>query len=650
MSAVKISRTKDIAVIEVSNPPVNAISHAVRQGLATSIAETIDDNSIRAAVLKCAGRTFMAGADVTEFGKPPMPPHLNDLVELIENCPKPFLAAIHGQALGGGLEIALACSHRIATLNARLGLPEVNLGVIPGAGGTQRLPRLIGVANALEMVTGGRPVTARKALNMGLVDALVDDVVTQAVEFAKSLADEDTRHRTPSAPIDPASFDADIFDKLRTKFRAGKPGLLAPQAAIDAVEAATGADVEAGKQKERELFLRLRQDPQSAALRHIFFAERASSKVDGLDLKSARAIESVAVIGAGTMGAGIAQFFATNGHSVILLEISNDAAQAGFERISKNLEQSVKRGKITAQDVISILEKISVTTAYDRLNNVDLVIEAAVESMAIKQNIFAQLDAACRPDAILATNTSYLDINELAKGTAHPKRVVGLHFFSPAHVMRLVEIIRTDHADPRVIATLAAAMKKMGKIAVIAGVCHGFIGNRMYQKYQREAGLLLLETGRPDAVDNALKDFGMAMGPFEVLDLSGIDIGYMMRKSLPAGSVDPIAFQVHDRLVEMGRKGRKSKAGFYRYDTDVVECDDVVQDIVQNIGISAGIASREIEASVIVDRCLSALAAEGEAILAEGIASKPGDIDVVFVNGYGFPRHKGGPFYHSKNK
>ncbi|MCA0908648.1 enoyl-CoA hydratase/isomerase family protein [Ruegeria marisrubri] len=647
MSAVAVTRVGKVGVIRVDAPPVNAISQAVRQGLWDAFQTVSDDQQIAVAVLICAGRTFMAGADASELGKPPVPPHLNDLVSFIESCPKPVVAAIHGQALGGGLEIALACSHRIATAQARFGLPEVNLGFVPGAGGTQRLPRLIGVEPALEMAVEGKPVSAQKALGTGLINAIVQDLEPDAVGFATDLIGVDPAQFRLNQPIATESFDAGVFDQWRAICAKRKRGLDAPLAVIDAVQAATGPDFQAGLEKERALSLGLRKSPQSTALRHIFFAERATYKVDGLDLAQAEDLSSVAVIGAGTMGAGIAQVFAAQDIPVILVEISDQAAQAGLDRIRGNLKQAVKRGRMDAARADAVLARVAPTTDYEALASVDLVIEAAVEDMAIKKRIFARLDQVCHPGAILATNTSYLDINEIAAATSRPDRVAGLHFFSPAQIMKLVEIIRTDRTDSAVTATLAAMMKKLGKIGVIAGVCHGFIGNRMYQVYQREAGLLMLECGSPEPVDAALRQFGMAMGPFQVLDLSGIDIGYLMRKALPDGAVHPHAFRVHDRLVEMERKGRKTQAGFYRYDGDGPALDETVLGLIAEVAEKAGIAPRALSAQEITDRCMRVLRDEGDAILSERIAAKRGDIDVVFVNGYGFPRHKGGPMFHA---
>ncbi|WP_170423817.1 3-hydroxyacyl-CoA dehydrogenase NAD-binding domain-containing protein [Ruegeria arenilitoris] len=643
MTVTTISKHGEVAVIRIDNPPVNAISQAVRQGLKDAVSTVESDPEVKAAVILCAGRTFMAGADISELGKPPVPPHLNDLTDHIECCSKPLVAAIHGHALGGGLEIALSCSHRVALPGTRFGLPEVSLGFVPGAGGTQRLPRLIGVEPALNMAVEGKPVGTEAALSSGLIDQIVDDLEPDAIEFARKVIDPGQTARKLDQAIAPDSFDPNLFDQWRAMCAKRKRGLDAPMAVIDAIEAATGPDVEAGKATERALSLKLRKSPQSKALRHIFAAERASSKIDDIDQTVARQIASVGVIGAGTMGAGIAQFFATNGVSVTLVEISTEAAAAGIDRIRDNLSQSAKRGKLTQDRAAEILTLVHPTTDYADLAEVDLVIEAAVELLDVKKKIFAQLDKACKPSAILATNTSYLDVSAIANATNRPDQVAGLHFFSPAHVMKLVEIIRTDQVAPWVLATLAQTMKKMGKTGVIAGNCHGFIGNRMYQSYQKTAGILLLETGSPAIVDQALRSFGMAMGPFQVLDLSGIDVGYLMRKSLPADKVHPYAFKVHDALVEVGRKGRKTGAGFYTYGPDGATTDQMVLDLIAETACENGVTPANLTEDQIAARCMDALGQEGLEILDEGVAARPGDIDVVFVNGYGFPRHKGGP-------
>ncbi|MBO9446723.1 3-hydroxyacyl-CoA dehydrogenase NAD-binding domain-containing protein [Ruegeria sp. R14_0] len=643
MTVTTTTKHGAIAVIRVDNPPVNAISQAVRQGLEDAVSAIEADTEVKAAVILCAGRTFMAGADISELGKPPLPPHLNDLTDTIERCSKPLVAAIHGQALGGGLEIALSCSHRVAVPGTRFGLPEVNLGFVPGAGGTQRLPRLIGVEPALNMAVEGKPVGTEAALSTGLIDQIVDDLEPDAIEFARKIVAQGQTARKLNQAIAPDSFSHDLFDQWRAKCAKRKRGLDAPLAVIDAIEAATGTDVDAGKATERALSLKLRKSPQSKALRHIFAAERASAKIEGVDPSVARQIVSVGVIGAGTMGAGIAQFFATNGISVTLVEISAEAAATGIDRIRENLSQSVKRGKLTQGRAAEILPLVHPTTDYADLADVDLVIEAAVELLEVKKEIFARLDKACKPSAILATNTSYLDVSTIANATDRPDQVAGLHFFSPAHVMKLVEIVRTDQVAPWVLATLAQMMKKLGKTGVIAGNCHGFIGNRMYQSYQKAAGLLLLETGSPEIVDQALRNFGMAMGPFQVLDLSGIDVGYLMRKSLPGDRVHPYAFKVHDALVEAGRKGRKSGAGFYSYSPDGAATDQMVLDLIADTARDYGVTPGKLSEEQIASRCMEALAQEGLAILDEGVAARPGDIDVVFVNGYGFPRHRGGP-------
>lgn len=649
MTPVQLTVEDAVGIITVDKPPVNAISQSVRQGIYDAVTAINARDDIQSVVLICEGRTFMAGADISELGKPPVPPFLNDLVDHIEASEKPIVAAIHGQALGGGLEIALGCAYRLAEQKARLGLPEVKLGLIPGAGGTQRLPRLIGAENALPMVAEGNPINAAKALDMGLIDKVSEGSLREdAIAFAKEIADADFDSRRLSLRPLAEVTDTTVFSDTRIKAAKRQRGVLAAEAAIDVVELSTQVSFKNGAAKEREWSLQLRQSPQSAALRHIFFAEREAAKTTDKHLGELPNIETIAVIGAGTMGAGIATFFALAGYPVSLLEISEDAVTAGMQRIEGNLQQSVKRGQLSGAQAQNTLALIHPTVSYDDLAETDLVIEAVFERMDIKEEIFGKLDRICKPGAILASNTSYLDVNQIAAVTSRPESVVGLHFFSPAHIMKLVEIVRTEQASAEVMAALAGLIKRSGKIGVQAGVCHGFIGNRMYQCYQREAGLLMLEGASPKQIDDALYDFGMAMGPLSVFDLSGLDISYMMRKSLPADQVHPTAFQVHDQLVEMDRKGRKTGAGFYNYANNKAEEDAFVIELIKKTAEKCRVKQRTISNEEIIKRCMTALAEEGEKILAEGIAQRASDIDVVFVNGYGFPRHRGGPMHYSE--
>ncbi|MBE9398926.1 enoyl-CoA hydratase/isomerase family protein [Pontibacterium sp. N1Y112] len=650
MAAVSMQISDGVAVITVDNPPVNAISQAVRQGLMDAIAAANADERARRILLICAGRTFMAGADVSEFGKPPLKPDLPDVVAAIEGSEKPVVAAIHGQALGGGLEIALGCHYRIALQGSRLGLPEVNLGLVPGAGGTQRLPRLIGAEKALEMITSGKPVNADKAAALGLVDqVMAGELQAEALVYTQTVAATvPAERRLSSRPVKTVS--GSLFDDWRKVKAKRQRGVQSVQACIDAVEAACTLSFEAGRQKEREMFLALRGSAQSVALQHIFFAERQAGKVAGLNGAELMPVQSVAVIGAGTMGTGIAMAFAQKGFDVTLLELSAEALARGMERICSLNAKSVQRGRMSADQSEAMQARIRTTTDYADLADVDMVVEAVFEDLGVKTKVFAQLQAVCKPDVILASNTSYLDMNKLAATMERPENVVGMHFFSPANIMKLVEVVKTDYCNPVVLKTVLGLLKTLGKVGVVSGVCHGFIGNRMYQSYQREAGLLLLEGATPAQVDRALYQFGMAMGPFAVADMSGIDISYMMRKALTPEQYDTRAFTVHDRLVESDRKGQKTGAGFYRYEggEGAGVNDPEVLALIESVADELGFERREISDAEIIERCMLGLVNEGAHIVEEGIAGSASDIDVVYVNGYGFPRHLGGPMHYAK--
>ncbi|WP_211252201.1 3-hydroxyacyl-CoA dehydrogenase NAD-binding domain-containing protein [Marinobacterium jannaschii] len=641
-----------VAVITVDHPPVNAISQAVRQGIMDAVSAANADERARRILICCAGRTFMAGADVSEFGRPSLEPDLPDVVAVIEASDKPVVAAIHGQALGGGLEIALGCHYRIAVNGSRLGLPEVKLGLVPGAGGTQRLPRLVGAEKALDMITSGAPVDTDDALKLGLIDQVTDgDLLDTAINYANcipSVVPEDRRvSRRLTDNLPPA-----LFDSWRKSKAKGQRGVQSVQACIDAVEAACTMPFEAGRRLEREMFLALRQSKQARALQHIFFAERQASRVIGLEEAEARPVKSVAVIGAGTMGTGIAMAFAHSGFEVTLLELSAEALASGIDRIRSLNAKSVQRGRMSEYQSEAMQGRICTTNDYNALGNMDMVVEAVFEDIEVKAKVFQQLQAVCKQDTIIASNTSYLDMNRLAETVARPENVIGMHFFSPANVMKLVEVVKTDYVSPDVILTVMKLLKTLGKTGVVSGVCHGFIGNRMYQCYQREAGLLLLEGASPAQVDQALYQFGMAMGPFAVADMSGIDIGYLMRRTLTAAQYDERAFRVHDRLVESGRKGQKTGAGFYRYEdgAGAGQDDTQVLELIEQVAQELGIERRSISNDEIVERCMLGLVNEGAHILEEGIATSAADIDVVFVNGYGFPRHLGGPMYYAESK
>ena len=642
----------DVLLVTIDNPPVNALSHVERQGLIDAIAAAEAGDAL-AVVIHGAGGRFIAGADVREFGQPPRSPHLPDVVDAIEMCGLPVIAAIDGQALGGGLEIALGCHYRIALEGSRLGLPEVTLGLVPGAGGTQRLPRLIDPLSAAIMVSGGKPVSASDALAKGLIDRIVgEDLIEAAIAFARGLSGTFLSERR-LAWRHPKTSNALLteLDRLMASTAARSKGAIAPVEALNLVRTALTAPFAEGMRTERDTFLRLRDHEQAAALRHIFFAERAAAKPPAdVGQGVVRPIRRVGIIGAGTMGAGIAMSVADAGLPVTLIELSADALARGMARIDAAYRSSAERGRISADVAAERIALIEGSDDYQALAGCDLVIEAAFEAMEVKHQIFSELVRVTRPGTVLATNTSYLDIDVIAAKSGRAADVVGLHYFSPANVMKLLEIVRGRETAPDMLATVLAFAKRTGKIPVVAGVCNGFIGNRMLRAYTREAGLLLLEGATPEQVDGALTGFGMAMGPFAVADLSGIDIGYKARRAMAPGSYEPMAVVVHDRLVEAGHLGQKTGSGFYSYEAGKRSdaSNPLVADILAEARAAENIVPRSIADGEIVDRCLLALANEGGFILDEGIAARAGDIDVVYVNGYGFPRHRGGPMFHAE--
>ena len=649
-SPVSYTLDDKIGVITIDLPPVNALSHAVRQGLHDAIAAAQDDTS-EAVVIVCDGRTFIAGADITEFGKPPQKPFLPDLLNEIEASAKPVVAAIHGTALGGGLETALAAHYRCALATARVGLPEVNLGILPGAGGTQRLPRLAGVTAALDLMTSGAPIPAAKALELGIVDRIVEgDLRDAAIAWARELADAGKGVRRSSEQVVP-NFDPSIFDSYRSALAKRAKGQIAPRHIVSCVQAATERPFAEGLKLERDLFLECLESPQSVAMRHLFFAERQAAKIDGLPRDTPqRAIDSVGVIGGGTMGGGIAMNFANAGMPVTLIEINDDALAHGLSIVEKNYAASVKRGKLSKEDAAHCRSLIKGSTDYADLKDADLVIEAVFEDPELKKTIFARLDAICKPGAILATNTSYQDVNAIAAATRRPGDVIGLHFFSPANIMKLLEVVRGDETADDVLATCMSLAKKIRKVPVMSGVCYGFIGNRMLQPYFREAQLCLIEGATPAQVDTALEAWGMAMGPIRVSDLAGIDVGYKARQALPEDERgDPRSYRVADVLAEMGRFGQKTGAGFYQYDpaTRKHSSDPAVIEIIEREAAAFGIERRNIPDDEIVDRLIYGLVNEGMRIVDEGIAQRPSDIDVVYVYGYGFPVARGGPMHYA---
>ncbi|MFZ5728770.1 MAG: 3-hydroxyacyl-CoA dehydrogenase NAD-binding domain-containing protein [Pseudomonadota bacterium] len=635
----------DVAVVTLNSPPVNALSAAVRDGLHQAFRKADADPAAKAIVLICDGRTFIAGADITEFGGAMAGASLPEVQDAIEGASKPVVAAIHGTALGGGLEVALCAHYRVAVPSARLGLPEVNLGLLPGAGGTQRLPRVVGVETALSMMTSGRHVPAKEAKELGLVDELVseDKLREEAIAFAKKVVAEGRplrKIRDQNEKLEAAKGKPEIFENFRKanarKFR----GFLAPEYNIRCVEAAVNQPFEEGLATERKLFLELMSGPQSAAQRYSFFAERQAQKIpDVPDDTPTIPVNKVGIIGAGTMGGGIAMNFANVGIPVVLIEVKQEALDRGLATIRKNYERTASRGGITAQQVEERCALITGSLEMESLADVDLVIEAVFERMDIKKDIFTKLDAICKPGAILATNTSGLDIDEIAAVTKRPESVIGLHFFSPANVMRLLEIVRADHTSKEVIATSMKLAKKIGKVAVLVGVCPGFVGNRILGQRQREAQKLVMEGAMPWDIDRVLYDFGFPMGPFAMSDLAGLDIGWVKEKSKGES--------IRDVLCEMDRRGQKTGAGYYDYDENRnARPSPVTEKVIKDFIVKTGANPREVSDEEILERCIYPMINEGAKILEEGKAIRPSDIDVVWQNGYGWPVYRGGPMWY----
>ncbi len=650
MSVVSFSKQGNIGLISIDNPPVNALSQAVRAGLRDAVAQGLADESVAALVLWCEGRTFIAGADIREFGKPMQPPDLPAVTKSMEDARKPIIAAIHGTALGGGLEVALACHFRIALPTAKVGLPEVKLGIIPGCGGTQRLPRLIGVKGALDMIVSGEHVAATKAHVLGVIDEIVEgDLKAQAIAYAQRLAAERRAPRRVSearAKTESPGF----FDEYRKSIAKKSRGFLAPFRAIDAVQAAAELPFDAGMKREREIFAELVASPQSKAQRHVFFAEREVAKIPGLppDVKP-RDVKSVGIIGAGTMGGGIAMCFANAGLPVKLLEMNRENLERGLNTIRKNYANTVSKGSLKQEEMDQRMALLAPTLSYDDFKDVDLVIEAAFEDMGIKKEIFAKLDAVCKPGAVLASNTSYLDINEIAASTKRAGDVMGMHFFSPANVMKLLENVRGAKTAPDVYATAMEVGKKIRKVPVLVGVCHGFVGNRMLAKRSRECGFMLEEGALPQQIDKVLYDFGFPMGPFAVSDLAGLDVGWRNRKSIfDKLSPREQANNILDQICDLGRYGQKTGAGFYKYDEKRNPTPDpLIEELIIKHSRERGIARRRVGDQEILERALYSMINEGARILAEGIAARPLDIDIVWIYGYGFPVYRGGPMFYA---
>ena len=643
---------ENIGVIVVNSPPVNALSQSVREGILYAVNQAQAD-SAEAIVLRCDGRTFIAGADITEFGKPPKAPGLPEVLSAIENSSKPVIAAIHGTALGGGFEVALACHYRCAIASAKVGLPEVKLGLLPGAGGTQRVPRLAGVKAALDMITGGNPIPAPKAKDMGLIDEVLtgEDAESSAIAYAQELQRTGAPlKRVRDITIDPATVEAGFFDEARVRLAKRARGQIAQDRIVSCLEAAVSLPIDEGLARERELFGELVTSPESAAMRHIFFAERQAAKIKDLPKGTAtRDIKKVAIIGGGTMGGGIAMCFAGVGIPVVLVEVDDEALQRGLGIIRKNYSITVQKGKLSEDKMEQLISTISGTTNYDDIADVDLVIEAVFENLDLKKEIFAKLDSVCKAGAILATNTSYQDVDAIAAATGRPEVVVGMHFFSPANVMKLLEVVRGDLTADDALATAMAIGKKIGKVCALSGVCYGFIGNRMLGGYGREAQMLLLDGCTPAQVDSALEKFGMAMGPLAMGDLAGLDVGYKARQARTDLPDDPKLYRMGTLLVEMGRFGQKTGSGFYIYDPETRRrrSDPEIESLIRTEAAKLDVEQRDVTEDEILARCFYPLINEGAKILQEGIAQRPSDIDVVYAFGYAFPVAKGGPMFYA---
>ena len=635
-----------IAIITINNPPVNALGHAVREGIVQAMQKANADAAVKAVVLICEGRTFHAGADITEFGKPPVAPWLPEVVVEIENVSKPTVAAIHGTALGGGLEVALGCHYRVAVPSAKCGLPEVHLGLLPGAGGTQRLPRIVGPEKAMEMVTSGAHIDAKTANAAGLIDEIVPEgtLRASAIAFAKKVVAENRplkKARDMNDKVEAARGKPELFADFRKanarKFR----GFLAPEYNIRAVEAAVNLPFDEGMKLERQLFQEAMGGVQSAAQRYVFFAEREVWKIPDLPAGTpVLPIAKVGIIGAGTMGGGIAMNFANAGIAVTIVETKQEALERGLGVIRKNYETTAKRGKLKPEDVEKRMGLLTGTLELEKLADCDLVIEAVFENMDVKKDVFGKLDRIVKQGAILASNTSYLNVDEIAAATQRPEWVIGLHFFSPANVMRLLEVVRGEKTSKQVIATAMQLAKKIGKIGVLVGVCHGFVGNRMLAARQAQAQAMLLEGAMPWDVDKPLYDFGMPMGPFAMGDLAGLDIGWSKETSKSS--------TVREVLCEMDRRGQKTGAGFYDYDEQRnARPSPVTEKIIKDFAAKAGVTPRQISEQEILERCVYPMINEGAKILEEKIAIRPSDIDIVWINGYGWPVYRGGPMFYA---
>ncbi|HIM20822.1 MAG TPA: 3-hydroxyacyl-CoA dehydrogenase [Rhodospirillales bacterium] len=649
---VTVEVTDDIALVIISNPPVNAINQKVRSGLMTAFQTVDQDNNVRAVVLKCAGRTFMAGADIKEFDEPIAEPGYHEVFRVIESCSKPVIAAMHGTALGAGLEAALACHYRCAVENARMGLPEVSLGIIPGAGGSQRLPRLIGAKAALEFILGGVTVSATEAYKIGILDRVIkEDLMEGTLEYIGSLlADGVGPRKVSEMLVDKSGYGEEFLVDARKLSARRLRGQNAPNLVIEAINNAVNLPFEEGIRKEKIIGDKALVSKEAKALRNIFFSEREIGKIPGISSDTKRMqINNVAILGSGTMGGGIAMNFANAGIPAVILDVSEAVLQRGIAVVRENYENTVKRGRLSKSDMVDRMELISGTTDYNAIAESDLVIEAVFEDIDLKKKVFKKIDGICKPEAIIATNTSTLNINQIAAVTKRPEKIIGLHFFSPANVMKLLEIVRAEKTSPEVLATAIDTAKRIKKFGVVAGVCFGFIGNRMMAEgFHREADQMLLEGASPQQIDQVMYDFGFPMGPFAMHDMAGVDIMHSILKTTgkKENNREPY-FNVLYQVGELGRFGQKTGSGFYRYDEGSRRPlhDPVTDALILQEAERLGIKRTTIENTEIEQRCMYSLINEGAKILEEGIAYRPGDIDVIWSYGYGFPRFRGGPMY-----
>ena len=652
---VTVSNRNGVAIITLQNPPVNGLGFAVRTELEAALRTATDDDTVQALVITGDGKMFSGGADIREFGHPPPEgtPPLPKLIDTIEASDKPVIAAIHGVALGGGCEVTLGCHVRLATPDARVGLPEVTLGILPGAGGTQRMPRLVGVPAALDLIVNGKLVPAKQALALGIIDDIIEgDIVDAAVAHARRMVSENLPIRRASALDDKvveARSTPEVFDNFRKTMARRARGFEAPFACVDCVEAAVNLPFTEGIVTERARFRELVASDQSKAQRHAFFAERQVSKIPDVPKSTPTLpLDTAAVIGCGTMGGGIAMNFANAGIPVTVFEVSQEALDKGLTTIRKNYAATVSKGRLSQSEMDQRLSLISTTVDYNDLTSVDVVVEAVFEDMALKKEVFGKLDTVCQPETILATNTSTLDVNEIAAATSRPSKVIGTHFFSPANVMKLMENVRGAQSSPETIATIMKLSKAIGKVGVLVGVCDGFVGNRMLYAYRRQSDFLLEEGALPAQIDKVIYDFGMPMGPYAMGDLAGLDVGWRIRRQQAATRPPHLRYStVADRVCELGRFGQKTGAGWFRYEdgSRTPIPDPIVDELILKVSQENALTRREVGDQEILERCMYPLVNEGAKILEEGLAQRASDIDVIWMYGYGFPRFRGGPMF-----